>query len=83
MPSETVRCAIVGSGLAALATYATLRHGGVRPEEIAVYGTHEDPTEVWRTRAAAIRQQRMRSESDGHVAAAAFPGSQSVRPHAR
>ena len=74
MPSETVRCAIVGSGLAALATYATLRHGGVRPEEIAVYGTHEDPTEVWRTRAASIRQQRMRSESDGHMAAASFPG---------
>jgi cation diffusion facilitator CzcD-associated flavoprotein CzcO len=74
MPSETVRCAIVGSGLAALAAYATLRHAGVRPEEIVVYGTHEDPTEVWRTRAAAIRQQRMRSESDGHVGAAAFPG---------
>ena len=44
----TMRCAIVGSGLAALATYATLRHGGVRPEEIAVFGTHDDPTEVWR-----------------------------------
>ncbi|MGH3003590.1 MAG: hypothetical protein ACRDM1_13175 [Gaiellaceae bacterium] len=68
------RCAIVGSGLAALATYATLRHGGVRPEEIVVFGTHEDPTEVWWTRASAIRQRRMRSESDGHLAAAAFPG---------
>ena len=69
-----MRCAIVGSGLAALAAYATLRHGGVAPEEIAVFGTHEDPTAVWRTRAAAIRQQRMRSESDGHLAPAAFPG---------
>jgi hypothetical protein len=69
-----MRCAIVGSGLAALATFATLRHGGVRAEEISVFGTHEDPTEVWRTRAASIRQQRMRSESDGHLAAAAFPG---------
>jgi hypothetical protein len=69
-----MRCAIVGSGLAALATYATLRHGGLSPEEIAVFGTHEDPTDVWRTRAAAIRQQRMRSESDGHLAPAAFPG---------
>ncbi len=37
-------------------------------------GTHEDPTEVWRVRAAAIRQRRMRSESDGHLAAASFPG---------
>jgi hypothetical protein len=69
-----MRCAIVGSGLAALASYATLRHAGVPAEEIAVFGTHADPTEVWRGRAAAIRQQRMRSESDGHLGAAAFPG---------
>jgi hypothetical protein len=69
-----MQCAIVGSGLAALATYAALRHGGVPAEEIAVFGTHEDPTEVWHTRAASIRQQRMRSESDGHLGAASFPG---------
>jgi cation diffusion facilitator CzcD-associated flavoprotein CzcO len=69
-----MRCAIVGSGLAALAAYATLRQGGIAAAEIAVLGTHEDPTEVWRTRAEAIRQRRMRSESDGHVAAASFPG---------
>jgi cation diffusion facilitator CzcD-associated flavoprotein CzcO len=68
------RCAIVGSGLAALAAYATLRHGGVPAAEIAVFGTHEDPTELWRTRARAIRQRRMRSESDGHLAPASFPG---------
>lgn len=69
-----MRCAIVGSGLAALASYATLRHAGLAAGEIAVFGTHADPTEVWRGRAAAIRQERMRSESDGHLAAAAFPG---------
>jgi hypothetical protein len=69
-----MRCAIVGSGLAALATYATLRHGGLASEEIAVFGTHDDPTAVWRVRAASIRQQRMRSESDGHLAATSFPG---------
>jgi len=68
------RCAIVGSGLAALAAYATLRHGGIEPGGIAVFGTHADPTEVWRTRAASIRQRRMRSESEGHVAAPAWPG---------
>ncbi|HZP72601.1 MAG TPA: hypothetical protein VFA97_04390 [Gaiellaceae bacterium] len=70
----SARCAIVGSGLAALATYTTLRHGGVAPEEIVVFGTHADPTSVWARRAASIRQQHMRSESDGHLAAAAFPG---------
>src|SRR4051812_45927198 len=68
------RCAIVGSGLAALAAYATLRHRGLEPAEIAVFGTHEDPTEPWKIRAAAIRQRRMRSESDGHLAPASFPG---------
>jgi len=69
-----MRCAIVGSGLAALAAHATLRQGGVEAAEIVVFGTHEDPTDVWRTRAEAIRQRRMRSESDGHLAAASFPG---------
>ena len=34
-----------------------------------MFGTHADPTTVWRERAASIRQQRMRSESDGHLAA--------------
>jgi hypothetical protein len=69
-----MRCAIVGSGLAALAAYATLRHVGVPAEEIAVFGTHADPTEVWRERALSIRQRRMRSESDGHLAPSSFPG---------
>ncbi|NUR78741.1 MAG: hypothetical protein HOQ28_20940 [Thermoleophilia bacterium] len=69
-----MRCAIVGSGLAALAAYATLRHGEVEPEEIVVFGSHEDPTAVWRVRAASIRQARMRSESEGHLAPASFPG---------
>ena len=77
-----MRCAIVGSGLAALATYATLRHGGVSSEEIAVFGTHDDPTALWRVRAASIRQKRMRSESDGHLAATSFPGL-AVRETAR
>jgi cation diffusion facilitator CzcD-associated flavoprotein CzcO len=69
-----MRCAIVGSGLAALAGYATLRRRGIAAEEIAVFGVDEDPTSAWRARADAIRQRRMRSESDGHLAPASFPG---------
>ncbi len=69
-----MRCAIVGDGLAGLTAYATLRHGGIEPEEIAVFGEDPDPAAAWRARAAAIRQRRMRSESDGHVAPASFPG---------
>mgnify|MGYP006178591305 CR=1 FL=1 len=33
------RCAIVGGGLAGLVAYAALRHGGLTPTEIAVFGT--------------------------------------------
>lgn len=66
--------AVVGSGLAGLTAYATLRHGGVSPDEIVVFGDRADPAEAWRERAQAIRQRRMRSESDGHVGATSFPG---------
>jgi cation diffusion facilitator CzcD-associated flavoprotein CzcO len=67
-------CAIVGGGLAGFVAYATLRKGGLEPAEIAVFGTDADPAAVWRVRAAAIRQPRMRSESDGHCAPTSFPG---------
>jgi len=68
------RCAIVGSGLAGFVAYVTLRHAGLEPGEIAVFGTDADPVAAWRPRAEAIRQQRMRSESDGHCYPHSFPG---------
>jgi cation diffusion facilitator CzcD-associated flavoprotein CzcO len=68
------RTAIVGGGLAGFVVFATLRHGGLEPGEIAVFSTAEDPAAAWRTRAAAIRQRRMRSESDGHCLPTSFPG---------
>ena len=68
------RIAVVGSGLAALVAYATLRAGGVATDEIVVYGDTADPAAAWRTRAAAIRQRQMRSESDGHPFPRTFPG---------
>src|SRR5207248_302990 len=71
MPAE---CAIVGGGLAGFTAYQTLRHGGLTPDEIRVFGTDSDPAGAWRTRAAAIRQRRMRSESDGHCLPTSFPG---------
>src|SRR5438477_8720617 len=67
-------CAIVGGGLSALVAYATLRYGGLEPAEIAVFGDSADPAAAWRRRAAAIRQRRMRSESDGHCLPTSFPG---------
>jgi cation diffusion facilitator CzcD-associated flavoprotein CzcO len=67
-------CAIVGGGLGGLVTYMTLRHGGLEPGQIAVFGTDPDPAAVFRTHAAAIRQRHMRSESNGHCFARSFPG---------
>lgn len=66
--------AIVGDGLAALTAYATLRHRGLAPDEIVVFGSDADPASPWRGRAASIRQRRMRSESDGHCGPTSFPG---------
>jgi len=70
----TPRCAIVGAGLGGFVAYAMLRHGGLEPGEIAVFGEDPDPAAAWRVRAAAIRQRRMRSESDGHCFPTTFPG---------
>jgi cation diffusion facilitator CzcD-associated flavoprotein CzcO len=66
--------AVVGSGLAAFCAYVTLRHGGLEPSEVAVFGPTADPADAWRRRAASIKQRVMRSESDGHCFATSFPG---------
>jgi cation diffusion facilitator CzcD-associated flavoprotein CzcO len=68
------RAAIAGGGLAGFVAYATLRHGGLAPQEISVFTPEADPAAAWRVRAAAIRQRRMRSESDGHCLPTSFPG---------
>jgi hypothetical protein len=78
----TKRCAIVGGGLATLVAYATLRKGGLEPDEIDVFGADTDPAAAFRRRTAAIRQRFMRSESDGHCLPASFPGL-AVRAAAR
>lgn len=66
-------CGIVGGGLAGFVAYATLRYGGV--EDVSVFDPGgADPAAAWRRRAAAIRQRRMRSESDGHCLPTSFPG---------
>ena len=68
------RVAIVGGGLGGFTAYATLLHGGVHPSEIDVFDPDPNPVGTWRPRAEAIRQQRMRSESDGHCYPESFPG---------
>lgn len=65
--------ALVGSGLAGFTAYQTLRRE-LEAEEIAVFGTGDDPAAAWRRRAESIRQHEMRSESDGHCLPTSFPG---------
>jgi cation diffusion facilitator CzcD-associated flavoprotein CzcO len=72
--SADKQVAIVGGGLAGFVVYQTLRHGGLGPAEIAVFDPEPDPVGAWRPRAEAIRQVRMRSESDGHCYPRSFPG---------
>jgi cation diffusion facilitator CzcD-associated flavoprotein CzcO len=67
-------CAIVGGGLGGFVAYVTLRHGGLEPGEITIFDPDPDPVAAWRPRAEAIRQRRMRSESDGHCYPRSFPG---------
>ena len=75
------RIAIVGGGLAGFVAHAALAHGGV--EDVTVFDTAgADPAAAWRRRASSIRQQRMRSESDGHCLPTSFPGL-AVRAAAR
>jgi cation diffusion facilitator CzcD-associated flavoprotein CzcO len=75
------RVAIVGGGLAGFVAHATRVRGGV--EDVTVFDdSGPDPAAAWRRRAAAIRQRRMRSESDGHCLPTSFPGL-AVRAAAR
>src|SRR4051812_6961248 len=70
-----MRVAIVGGGLAGFTAYATLVHGGLGPGDVAVFdASGADPAAVWRERAAAIGQVRMRSESAGPCLPTSFPG---------
>ena len=68
-----MQVAVVGSGLAGFTAYQTLRRR-LESEQIAVFGTDDDPAATFRRRAAAIRQREMRSESDGHCLPTSFPG---------
>ena len=72
--SDNTEVVIVGGGLGGFVAYQTLRYGGVEPAEIKVFDPEPDPVHAWRPRAAAIRQVRMRSESDGHCYPKSFPG---------
>lgn len=66
--------AIVGDGPAALATLAVLRGAGLAAGDIVVYGDSPQPMARLERYARAVGQERMRSEGDGHLSPAGFPG---------
>ena len=66
--------AIVGGGLAGFVAYQTLRAGGLEPREIVVFDPDPDPAAPGGAARPAIRQVRMRSESDGHCLPEVVPG---------
>jgi cation diffusion facilitator CzcD-associated flavoprotein CzcO len=77
------RVAIVGGGLAGFVAHATVAARARGPLAVTVFSASgSDPAAAWRRRAAAIRQRRMRSESDGHCLPTSFPGL-AVRAAAR
>lgn len=71
MPHDS-HIAIVGDGAAALAALAVLCQDGAR--DISVYGDGAHPLAALERYARAVRQERMRSEGDGHLSPAGFPG---------
>jgi cation diffusion facilitator CzcD-associated flavoprotein CzcO len=74
MSAKEAHVAIVGDGPAALATLAVLRDAGVEASDIVIYGDSPHPLARLERYAHAVGQERMRSEGDGHLSPAGFPG---------
>lgn len=64
----------MGDGVGALITLAVLVHAGMASHEITVYGDSSHPLSHLHKCAIALGQDRMRSESNGHLAPVDFPG---------
>jgi len=73
MPHQS-HIAIIGDGVGALICFAVLRQAGFPAAAITVYGDRPHPLDHLAGYAHAIRQQRMRSESSGHLLPLDFPG---------
>lgn len=73
MPHQS-HIAIIGDGVGALICFAVLRQAGFPSAAITVYGDRPHPLDHLAGYAHAIRQQRMRSESSGHLLPLDFPG---------
>ena len=65
--------AIIGDGPAALILLAVLRQAGAARGSVAIYGDNVYPLANLQKYAASVKQNRMRSEGDGHLHPHNFP----------
>ncbi len=72
--NENTSVAIVGDGVGALIALAVLAQSGVPTQAVTIYGDSPHPMANLCCHATALGQERMRSESNGHLAPVDFPG---------
>lgn len=72
--NENSSAAIVGDGVGALIALAVLAQSGVPTQAVTIYGDSPHPMANLCRHAIALGQERMRSESNGHLAPVNFPG---------
>src|SRR3954465_5192559 len=76
MPATAPRdstLAVVGDGFGSLIVYATAIYLGYRPEEIAIFGTNDNPVGTYISFATNLGQTVLRSESESHFLPADWP----------
>ena len=76
MPASVPRdstLAVVGDGFGSLIVYATAIYLGYRPEEIAIFGTNDNPVGTYQQFAHNLGQTVLRSESESHFLPADWP----------
>lgn len=66
--------ALIGDGVGGLITFAILQHNRFPANSITIYGESPQPLATLATCVRAIGQERMRSESSGHLNPLDFPG---------
>jgi hypothetical protein len=65
--------AVVGDGFGSLVVYSTAVYLGFKPEELAIYGTNDNPVATYQQYAYNLGQTVLRSESESHFLPADWP----------
>ena len=65
--------AVVGDGFGSLVVFSTAMYLGFKPEEVAIYGTNDNPVATYQQFAHNLGQTVLRSESESHFLPADWP----------